>query len=58
MQNMSIYKEIKYNNLSRYPTFTPANIPVVDTLKSKYANISGDVGLKILASFFLGISSI
>lgn len=44
--------------LSCYCTFTPANIPVVDTLKSKYANVSGDVGLKTLASFFLGISSI
>lgn len=24
------------------PTFTPANIPVVDTLKSKYASTSGE----------------
>lgn len=39
------------------PTFTPARIPVVDTLKSKYASTSGDGGLKMLATFFLGMSS-
>lgn len=39
-------------------TFTPANIPVVDTLKSKYASRSGDGGLKMLATFFFGMSSV
>lgn len=40
------------------PTFTPAKIPVVDTLKSKYASTSGDGGLKMLTTFFFGMSSV
>ena len=31
---------------------------MVDTLKSKYASTSGDGGLKMLATFFLGMSSV
>lgn len=42
----------------RGPTFTPANTPVVDTLKSRYASTSGEGGLKMLATFFFGVSSI
>lgn len=37
---------------------TPAKIPVVDTLKSKYASTSGEGGLKMLATFFFGMSSV
>jgi hypothetical protein len=40
------------------PTLTPAKIPVVDTLKSKYASTSGEGGLKMLATFFFGMSSV
>lgn len=38
-------------------TLTPAKMPVVDTLKSRYANISGVGGLYIWGLFFLGRSS-
>lgn len=31
--------------LIRYYTFTPVSMPVVETLKSRYANISGVGGL-------------
>lgn len=31
--------------LTRYYTFTPVSMPVVETLKSRYANISGVGGL-------------
>lgn len=30
---------------------------MVDTLKSKYASTSGDGGLKMLVTFFFGMSS-
>lgn len=41
----------------RAPTFTPAKIPVVDTLKSRYASTSGEGGLNTLATFLFGMSS-
>lgn len=41
----------------RGPTFTPAKMPVVDTLKSRYASMSGEDGLNTLATFFFGMSS-
>lgn len=40
-----------------YSTFTPVSIPVVETLKSRYANISGVGGLYNWGNFFLGKSS-
>jgi hypothetical protein len=36
----------------------PASIPVVDTLKSRYANISAVGALYITGNFFLGMSSV
>lgn len=41
----------------RGPTFTPAKMPVVDTLKSRYASTSGEGGLNTRATFFFGMSS-
>lgn len=38
--------------------FIPANIPVVETLKSKYANISAVGALYNIGNFFFGISSV
>ncbi len=41
----------------RSQTFTPASIPVVDTLKSRYANESGSHGLYSRAQRLFGKSS-
>lgn len=50
--------EVTANGHSGGPTLTPAKIPVVDTLKSRYASTSGEGGLKMLATFFFGMSSV
>lgn len=41
----------------RSQTFTPASIPVVDTLKSRYANESGSHGLYSRVQRLFGKSS-
>lgn len=43
--------------LPDYSTFTPVSMPVVETLKSRYANISGVGGLYSWGNLFLGKSS-
>lgn len=52
------FTNIQRESLSpAHSTFTPVSMPVVETLKSRYANISGVGGLYSWGNLFLGKSS-
>lgn len=56
--SQAIFIERQSDVTAAWDIFMPASMPVVDTLKSKYANISAVGALYRIGNFFFGMSSV